>query len=195
MVGMRTFAWLILSSFVLAACGADESSGLIPETTIAEEENVNTVDEADLPILGVAEPLIELDGWLQSDVESLEELRGKVVLVQFWTFGCFNCKNTLPYLQELYSQHAGDDFEIVGVHAPEFDYEKDPAAIAEAAQLLGVSWPIALDTKKRNFRLWQGSPAYWPRTYVLDRDGQIRFDHIGEGKYDELAETIAALLG
>ena len=82
----------------------------------------------------------------------------------------------------------------MGVHAPEFEFERDPEAILAAANDLGVTWPIALDTDRRNFRAWQGSPAYWPRTYVLDQDGLIRFDHIGEGAYEELAETVAVLL-
>ena len=70
-----------------------------------------------------------------------------------------------------------------------------PDAIAAAAEDLGVTWPIALDTARQSFRSWQGSPAYWPRTYVLDREGHIRFDHIGEGAYEELNETVAVLLG
>jgi thiol-disulfide isomerase/thioredoxin len=110
---------------------------------------------------------------------------------QFWTFGCHNCKATLPNLQALYAEHQGEDFEIVGIHSPEFDYEKEPDAIAAAGERLGVTWPIALDTRRVTFFGWQGGRAYWPRTYVLDRDGRIRFDHIGEGAYEELNETIA----
>jgi thiol-disulfide isomerase/thioredoxin len=112
----------------------------------------------------------------------------------FWTFGCRNCTATLPNLEALYAEHRGADFEIVGVHSPEFDYEKDRDAIAAAAQDLGVTWPIALDTLRRSFWSWQGSPAYWPRTCVLDREGHIRFDHIGEGAYEELNEAVASLL-
>jgi thiol-disulfide isomerase/thioredoxin len=147
------------------------------------------------PMLGNALPLTDLDGWLQSDVTSLEELRGQVVIVQFWTFACSNCKATLPHLEDIYAKYADRGLEIVGVHAPEFTFEREPDAIAAAAQDLGITWPIALDTERRNFHKWQGSPAYWPRTYVLDQDGLIRFDHIGEGKYDELEQTVAALLG
>lgn len=150
---------------------------------------------ATIPVLRPAPPLEDLDGWLQSDVTTLNELEGKVVVLQFWTFGCINCKNTLPHLQELAERHDDDEFVVVGVHAPEFDYQKDPVAIQEAADHLGVTWPIALDTDRSNFRSWQGSPAYWPRTYVIDAEGNIRFDHIGEGAYDELAETVAQLLG
>ena len=83
------------------------------------------------------------------------------------------------------------NFEILGVHAPEFSFEADVNNIIEAADQLGVNWPIALDTDKLNFRKWQpGSTNFWPRTYVIDQNGDIRYDHIGEGNYEELRETI-----
>jgi thiol-disulfide isomerase/thioredoxin len=162
----------------------------VPATTPSPESSTTTIP----PMLGNALPLTDLDGWLQADVASLNDLRGQVVIVQFWTFGCYNCKNTLPYLQDIYADYHDAGLEIVGVHSPEFDYERDPDSILAAAQDLGVTWPIALDTDRRNFRAWQGSPAYWPRTYVLDQSGLIRFDHVGEGAYEELEQTVAALL-
>ena len=146
------------------------------------------------PMLGNALSLVDIDGWLQSDVASLEELRGQDVIVQFWTFGCSSCKAVLPEMQQIYADYQSEGLEIVGVHSPEFSYEEDPAAISAAAQDLGVTWPIALDTDRRNFRSWQGSPAYWPRTYVLDRNGLIRFDNIGGFVYEDLEGTVAALL-
>ena len=145
-------------------------------------------------MLGNPLPLTDLDGWLQTDITSLDALQGQVVIVQFWTFGCGNCKRTIPHLQDIYAEHADAGLEIVGVHSPEFNFEKDPEAILEAAGELRVTWPIALDTRKHSFFSWQGSRGYWPRTYVLDRDGLIRFDHIGEGLYDELEQTVEALL-
>jgi thiol-disulfide isomerase/thioredoxin len=141
--------------------------------------------------------LTDLDGWLQADgVESLDDLDGQVRVVWFWTFACSNCKATIPNLQALLDDHADrDDFSIVSVHYPEFAFEEAPADITQAAADLGVTWPIALDTRGTNFHEWQeGSSGYWPRTYVLDRDGDIRFDHVGEGRYDELNATVAALL-
>lgn len=165
----------------------------VPPTAEVTTAEVTTTTTG-LPNLGAVMPLREIDGWLQSEIDSLDDLRGKVVVVHFWTFGCINCKRTLPNLGALYDRYQGDDFEIVAIHSPEFDYEEDPEAIAAAAVDLGVTWPIALDTAKKTFFGWQGSPAYWPRTYVLDREGNIRFDHIGEGAYEELNQAVADLL-
>lgn len=195
---MKALLAVVVLALVASACGdttggaaadvSDEPTGPAPTTTTLP-------DVEELPDLGPAPSLVGLDGWLQADIDSIDDLRGKVVVVWFWTFGCYNCKNTLPNLEALYAEHADEDFEIVGVHSPEFAYEEDPAAITDAAESLGVTWPIALDTRRKSFFAWQGSPAYWPRTFVLDRDGVIRFDHIGEGAYDELNQTVAALLG
>ncbi|MEM1335262.1 MAG: redoxin domain-containing protein [Actinomycetota bacterium] len=148
----------------------------------------------ELPDRGPHPPLVGLDGWLQSDIESIEELRGKVVAVQFWTFGCHNCQATKPHMAALYEKYGGDDFEIIGVHAPEFDFERDPDRIAEAAAEQNVTWPIALDTEKETFRSWQTGRRFWPRIYLIDRDGDIRYDKIGEGRYDEIDAAVGALI-
>lgn len=174
-------------------------------TRIGDESNgaaevaatVATVPVIDTPVPILADgfqPLTELDGWLQADFDSLDDLHGQVVVVQFWTFGCINCKRTLDNLADMYAMYHDEGLEIVGVHAPEFDYERDVENIAAAAADLGVVWPIALDTEKTNFRAWQGSRRYWPRTYVIDQQGRLRYDHIGEGKYEELQATVAYLL-
>ncbi|MDX2380290.1 MAG: redoxin domain-containing protein [Acidimicrobiia bacterium] len=163
------------------------------ETTPPVAESIEGAP--DLPDRGLHPELRDIDGWLQSDVTSLEELRGKVVAVQFWTFGCHNCKATLPHMQALYEAYGAEGFEIVGVHAPEFDYEADVDNIVDAAADLGVTWPIALDTKKRTFHSWQEGPrGFWPRIYLLDRDGHIRYDKRGEGRYDEIDAAVRTLL-
>lgn len=154
-----------------------------------------TVDPVDEPErLGSALQFSNLDGWLQTDAENLDDFDGQVRIVQFWTFGCRNCKATLPHLQGIYDRWQPEGLEILGVHTPEFEFEKDPQAIAAAAEDLGVVWPIALDTNKTNFRSWQTGRRFWPRTYVVDQEGQIRYDHIGEGRYDELEATVAYLV-
>ena len=155
----------------------------------------SSVPPPDLPDRGLHPELLDIDGWLQSDVTSLEELQGKVVAVQFWTFGCSNCKATLPHMQELYEKYRKQGFEIVGVHAPEFGFEAEVANIADAAAELGVTWPIVLDTNKRTFHSWQDGPTgHWPRIYLLDRDGHIRYDLIGEGRYAQTDAAVQALL-
>ena len=133
--------------------------------------------------------LVDIDGWLQSDATSLEEAMGEVTIVQFWTFGCYNCKNTIPHLRALYEEYNDEGLEIIGVHAPEFDYERDVSNIEQALVDQEIPWQIALDPERENFRSWQsGGRRFWPRTYVIDSEGQIRFDHIGEGAYSDLGD-------
>lgn len=182
--GGALVAWATLS-------GVDhERAGVVAQTS----DNPRIV-ASEVPVLRPAPDLVGLDGWLQSETQALSELRGRVVVLQFWTFSCSNCKATIPNLQQIYARFGRDQVEIVGVHAPEFGFEEDPDAVQNAATDLGVTWPIALDTSKRNFHAWQeGATAYWPRTYVIDPEGQIRFDHIGEGQYDELIDVVAALV-
>lgn len=168
-----------------------------PEAASEVTEEVAAADRPDIQNDGPNMGLRDIQQWLQTDVSSVADLDGKVRVLQFWTFGCFNCKNTIPNLQNLYAEHGSGegDFEIIGVHAPEFDYEEDIPNVEAAAVDLGVTWPIAIDNTRTNFFSWQeGSSSYWPRTYVLDREGNIRFDHIGEGAYEELNDTVAALL-
>ena len=173
---------------------ADESASAAT-TTVA----TTAVPPEPIEVLGTADTLTNLDGWLNTDVTSLEEIRAanELTVVQFWTFGCRNCKNTLEALGQLYADFRGQGVEIVGVHSPEFSYEADIDNIIEASADLGVIWPIALDTDKRNFHRWQpGNIGYWPRVYVIDGDNQIRFDRTGDGRatYAQLYETVERLL-
>ena len=173
----------------------------VPASTTASTATVGatTVPLAPIEVLGEADTLTGLDGWLNTGANSLEEIRdaNKLTVVQFWTFGCRNCKNTLAALGQLHADFRGQGVEIVGVHSPEFSYEADVDNIIEAAADLGVVWPIALDTDKRNFHRWQEGPiAYWPRVYVIDGDNQIRFDRTGDGRatYEKLYQTVERLL-
>ena len=201
LVGLAAIAGLVLVNIdgaddapaSIAESAAIEESTIPPTTTSADPTTTAPVAEAP-PILGQAGDLVDLDGWLQTEATDFSDFDGTVRVVQFWTFGCFNCKNTLENLRALYDEFGPQGLEVVGVHAPEFDFEADPAAIAQAAIDLNVSWPIALDTDKTNFRAWQPGRRFWPRTFVLDREGNIRFDRIGEGAYDELNATVAFLI-
>jgi len=180
--------------------GADAAPALggpasVPIVGAPASTPATNVAAPDLPDRGLHPELVDIDGWLQSDITSLQELEGKVVAVQFWTFGCSNCKATLPHMAELYETYRDQGFEIVGIHAPEFSYEAEVGNITEAAAELDVTWPIALDPNKRTFHSWQEGPtAHWPRIYLLDRNGHIRYDHIGEGRYAEIDAAVRALL-
>lgn len=187
-----------LGALAWVAFGGDSTSDVAESATSG-----TTTPTATAPPPGVEAPenfgprmdLVGLDGWLNTDATSLAEFDQQVLLVEMWTFGCHNCKARIPYNQGFYEEFADENFEIIGVHAPEFGYEADFANIEAALVELGVRWPVALDTDKKNFRAWQpGSTNYWPRTYVIDQNGDVRYDHIGEGEYDELRETIRYLL-
>ncbi|MEM9134621.1 MAG: redoxin domain-containing protein [Actinomycetota bacterium] len=171
-----------------AAAGDDDNVAI----GLPDEGDIADVPEPER--LGQAGDLEELDGWINTDAESFDAFDGQVRIVQFWTFSCHNCTATLPYLQDIYATYQPEGLEIIGVHAPEFEFERDPVAVEEATVDLGVTWPVALDTEKRNFRSWQPGRRFWPRTFVIDQEGEIRFNHIGEGRYDDLEATVAYLI-
>ena len=136
----------------------------VPAATVTADTQTSSADPdiPDLPNRGPHPEFLPVQGWLQTDAASFDAFGGKVVAVQFWTFGCRNCQATWPHTRDLYAKYAGDDFEIVGVHAPEFDFERDVDAVAEAAEANGLVWPIAIDNEKLNFRSWQ-ERRFWPR--------------------------------
>jgi cytochrome c biogenesis protein CcdA/thiol-disulfide isomerase/thioredoxin len=130
--------------------------------------------------------------WLNSPPLSAEELRGKVVLVDFWTYSCINCLRALPYVKAWYAKYKDHGLVVIGVHAPEFAFEKDPANVRRAVSELGVAYPVALDN---NYAIWQAfNNQYWPAHYFIDAAGHIRSHHFGEGNYEESEQTIRQLL-
>lgn len=195
-----------IGGLVVANLGGDNATATVAQSEDSAATASAVEPEADTaptttsplaeapPILGQAGDLVDLDGWLQTENTEFSDFDGSVRVVQFWTFSCINCKNTLDNLRGLYQEFEPQGLEVIGVHAPEFAFEEDPAAVAEAAIEQSVLWPIALDTNKTNFRSWQPGRRFWPRTFVLDREGNIRFDRIGEGAYDELNATVAFLI-
>jgi thiol-disulfide isomerase/thioredoxin len=134
-----------------------------------------------------------LDGWLNSPPLSLGGLHGKVVLVDFWTFSCVNCVRTFPHLLHLQQTYANRGLVIVGVHSPEFDFEKVPANVAAAVRRDGVSWPVAIDSEMNTWNAYGNQ--YWPAEYLIDQSGRVAYVHDGEGDYDVTESAIASLLG
>ena len=153
---------------------------------------------ADLPAtvaLGDYGPAPELAGittWLNSDPLSLAGLRGRVVLVHFWTFGCFNCRNVQPFVKGWYDRYAPAGLEVLSVHTPELSFEKDIANVRKAVVDQGVRYPVAFDPDYRTWNAYGNS--YWPASYFVDRAGRIRFVHFGEGAYPDQERVIRELL-
>lgn len=142
---------------------------------------------------GKAPEITGIVNWINSPPLSLMQLKGKVVLIDFWTYSCINCLRTLPYLKKWYSDYKDDGLVIIGVHTPEFEFEKDPKNVAAAASRLGVNYPIAQDNDYKTWVAYHNH--YWPAHYLIDQEGNLRLVHFGEGKYAETENAIRSLLG
>ncbi|HEX4578593.1 MAG TPA: redoxin family protein [Candidatus Dormibacteraeota bacterium] len=134
-----------------------------------------------------------LDGWINSPPLTVSALHGKVVLVDFWTFSCVNCVRTIPHLQHLEQAYGDRGLVIVGVHSPEFDFEKVRSNVESAVRRFGVTWPVALDSEMNTWNAYGNQ--YWPAEYLIDQNGKVAYTHDGEGDYDVTESAIASLLG
>jgi cytochrome c biogenesis protein CcdA/thiol-disulfide isomerase/thioredoxin len=147
---------------------------------------------AALPVQG---KLTSLDGattWLNSAPLSADALRGKVVVVNFWTYSCINCLRTLPYLKTWAQRYGNDGLVVIGVHTPEFGFERDTANVKRALANLNIKYPVAVDN---DYGIWRAfGNQYWPAFYIVDAQGRVRFHHFGEGGYGEAENAIRQLL-
>ena len=142
---------------------------------------------------GVNAPeLIPGGDWFNTKPLTLKELRGKVVMVDFWTYTCINCIRTLPYLRDWYEKYADKGLVIIGVHTPEFEFEKSPENVQKAIEDFEIKYPVMQDNNYATWRVYDNH--YWPAKYIVDKNGKIRYTHFGEGEYDETEEVIQALL-
>lgn len=130
--------------------------------------------------------------WINSEPLTLKSLRGRVVLVDFWTFGCYNCRNTLPFLKRWHESYSDKGLTIVGVHSPEFDEEKKIENVRREVASLGIRYPVVTDNDYETWRAYKVEA--WPTAFLLDKSGHIRWAHVGEGAYDEAERTIQKLL-
>ena len=152
----------------------------------ATESQTTLADEGPLPDFGGAV------GWLNSDPLSRESLRGKVVLVNFWTYSCINSLRELPYMKAWAAKYKDAGLVVIGVHAPEFGFERERANVENAVRELSVTYPVAIDS---NHKIWDAfNNEYWPADYFIDGKGQIRYHHFGEGDYAESEHVIQKLL-
>jgi thiol-disulfide isomerase/thioredoxin len=133
-----------------------------------------------------------ITSYINTNQTKLSDLKGKVVLVDFWTYSCINCIRTLPYLVDWNQKYSDKGLVIVGVHSPEFEFEKNIDNVKQAVARFGIKYPVLLDNDHGTWNAYQNS--YWPRKYLVDSDGYIRYDHIGEGGYAETENAIRNLL-
>ena len=141
---------------------------------------------------GKAPEIITGGDWFNSEPLTLEQLRGKVVLVDFWTYSCINCIRTMPYLRDWYEKYNDKGFEIIGVHSPEFEFEKEASNVSKAISDFEIKYPVVQDNEFKTWRAYNN--RYWPAKYLIDKNGTIRYTHFGEGEYDKTEETIQKLL-
>jgi thiol-disulfide isomerase/thioredoxin len=130
--------------------------------------------------------------WFNSAPLSIGDLRGRVVLVDFWTYGCYNCVNTLPYVTRLYETYKDKGLVVVGVHTPELPFERSAGNVQAALKRHGITYPVAQDNESATWNAWRNQ--YWPAQYIVDQRGNVVFSHAGEGQYDEIERTVRRLL-
>lgn len=165
--------------------------------TILEDNDVvrnqlQTLKEGGSAMFGNAPDFVAGGQWFNSEPLSMKELRGKVVLVDFWTYTCINCIRTLPYIKEWNEKYKDHGLIIVGVHTPEFEFEKNPENVKKALKDFDITYPVMQDNE---YKTWQAyANHYWPAKYMVDKNGKIRYTHFGEGDYDETEAMIQTLL-
>lgn len=163
------------------------------EQRLVPQGNDQTPNGAVLNVTPYQAPeLKNIAAWINSDPLTLAGLRDKVVLIDFWTYSCINCQRTQPYVNAWYDKYNRDGFVIIGVHAPEFSFEKVPDNVKRAVADDGIQYPVALDN---DFSTWNSyNNQYWPAKYLIDKNGQVRYTHFGEGDYDATETAIQTLL-
>ncbi|MGB8858756.1 MAG: redoxin domain-containing protein [Ilumatobacteraceae bacterium] len=194
----RRVRWFVVAVLVaVAAVGVMASRRTTPaQVADAAGQGATSITvAADVPVLsdGPAPSIEANDGWLNTTPLTDADLAGKVVLYDFWTFGCINCQHTLPHVTAWQQRYAADGLVILSIHTPEFDYEADAGNVAEFVAGAGIEYPVALDPDRDVWHAWDNH--YWPAFYLYDGEGRLRVQHFGEGAYDSTEDAIRALLG
>ncbi len=180
---------IVLVLVVILGIGAILFASNVDPNDIQPKADVNN-----LPVEREQAPELDASlGWLNTDGYSAEDLKGKVVMYDFWTYSCINCQRTFPYLRALWDRYEDDGLVLIGIHSPEFDFEKVDKNIEKATKKYGVTWPVVFDDNMVNWSNFENQ--YWPAKYIADKKGRIRYHHYGEGRYDETEDVIRKLLG
>ena len=168
--------------------------GAVAVAATSDPKQVATpLDVHHLPVGPAAPSLTAATGWINTPPLPPAKLQGKVVLYDFWTYSCVNCVRAIPHVRSWYDRYRQDGLVVVGVHSPEFDFEKDAGNVQAAVKRLDVDYPVALDA---DMSIWDAfNNQYWPADYIADRTGHLRAATVGEGSYTETENVIRALLG
>ena len=195
LAGVAAIAFGLDTGFLTRVSLASTSrfeQGLVDKFLPAKPIKTIAVAGSNLPIEGTMPELAGATGWLNTPPLTREALRGKVVVVDFWTYSCINCLRALPYIRAWAAKYKDHGLVVLGVHAPEFAFERDPANVKKAVENMGITYPVALDS---NLAIWQAfNNQYWPAHYFIDAEGRIRAHHFGEGEYDKSERIIQTLL-
>ena len=178
-------------SFVFTTLESESSPTGIVETSEPNKElKTASIDKSGFK---KAPNLVGIAHYINTTPEKLsEEFKDKVVLYDIWTYSCINCVRTLPYITAWYDRYADDGLLIIGIHTPEFEFEKDIHNVEMAVDKYGIKYPVVLDNSRETWKAFEN--RYWPRKYIADHEGYIRYDHIGEGAYKETEKVIQKLL-
>jgi len=168
-----------------AVCAGIAACAAIAPAQAAAPASAHTSDN-------VAPEFAGIDKWINSEPLSLAQLRGKVVLVDFWTFACGNCLNTLPAVKSWNQKYKDKGLVVVGVHTPEFPFERDTNNVKRAIERNGITYPVALDNRYATWAAYGNQ--YWPAFYLIDKHGQVAYTHVGEGDYAQTEAAIRKLL-
>ena len=177
---------------VPASAAIQEQPSVPPAMVATKSATANADRQVGGAVGDLAPEFGGIDAWINGGPLTMEELRGRVVLIDFWTYTCINCIHTFPFLKEMHARYADDGLVIVGVHTPEFEFEKNYDNVVEATQKDKLVWTMAQDN---DFITWRRfNNRYWPAEYLIDKDGVVRYTHFGEGAYAETEEVIRELL-
>lgn len=185
-----------LDTGLLARLSLDSTTNLeqllINQTSLKRQTTTTAVSGSNLPVEGEMPPLDGATMWLNSPPLTKEQLRGKVVVVDFWTYSCINCIRSVPYVRAWAEKYKNSGLVVIGVHAPEFAFERDPQNVKKAVRDMKIGYPVVLDN---DLKIWRAfNNQFWPAHYFIDRQGRIRHHHFGEGKYDDSEKVIQELL-
>ncbi|MEH2164638.1 MAG: thioredoxin family protein [Nostoc sp.] len=164
--------------------------------SISPATSNNTQDSETIVKTPAGKSLPEFQGiseWLNSTPLAIADLKGSVILIQFWTFACINCQRTLPYITKWHRQYEAQGLKVIGIHTPEFAFERDPNNIKKALQKHQITYPVPVDNEYKTWNAYENQ--YWPHLFLADRQGLLQYDHIGEGAYEKTEQTIRQLLG